>query len=168
MAFEGDIHAVGHHLQTHAHGLGGGPRDAYARSAYNRYYYSVFLRTRDLFRSINPSWSRASHGDYPKILLGDVRKQLQRGWTRARKDGDRRLMQDTAAALRAVDALSGLLEKAYALRVVADYEPEELVEFNGVDRFSLKEVEITSAHAWRSLCDTFCSEINLAWVQINA
>jgi hypothetical protein len=77
-------------------------------------------------------------------------------------------MQDTAAALRAVDALSGLLEKAYALRVVADYEPEELVEFNGVDRFSLKEVEITSAHAWRSLCDTFCSEINLAWVQINA
>jgi hypothetical protein len=140
MAFEDGIHAVGHHLQTHAHGLGGGQRDAYARSAFNRYYYSVFLKTRDLFRTINPAWARMPHADYPETLKGAVRKQLRKGWTRARRDGDTKLQCDTEAAIRAVEALSSLLEKAYAIRVVADYEPEEVVDFRGGDRFSLKEV----------------------------
>lgn len=168
MAFEDGIHAVGLHLQTHAHGLGGGQRDAYARSAFNRYYYSVFLKTRDLFRTINPSWSRMPHADYPATLRVAVRKQLKSAWRRARRDGDNKLLRDTESALRAVDALSNLLEKAYAIRVVADYNPEEEVDFQGGDRFSLKEVEITSAHAWRPECDTFCKAIYSAWVQINA
>lgn len=167
MAFEGEIHAVGHHLQTYAHGLGAGQRDAYARSAFNRYYYSVFLRSRDLLRSLDPSWSRTGHATYPDILRGEVRRQLRKGWTRARKDHDGKLMRDTEAAIRAVAALSSLLEMAYAIRVVADYEPEEEVTFSGVDRFSLKQVEVTSAHAWRSHCETYCSEIRLAWAQIN-
>ncbi len=167
MSFEREIHAVGHHLQTHVHGLAEGQKDAYARSAFNRYYYSVFLKSRELFRALNPAWSKLPHADYPLILRGDVRKQLKKGWTRARKGGDGQLMRDAEAALRAVEALSGLLEKAYAIRVVADYEPEEVVDFSGGDRFSLKEVEITSAHAWRSQCDTFCSEIHSVWIQVN-
>ncbi|UES56043.1 hypothetical protein GFK91_10745 [Roseibium aggregatum] len=167
MAFDGDIHTVGHHLQTYAHSFGGVERDAYARSAFNRYYYCVFLKTRDLFKSLDPSWSRMPHAGFPSVLKGEVRKQLKKGWTRARKNSDNKLMRDTETALRAVEALSGLLETAYAIRVVADYEPEETVEFNGVDRFSLKEVEITSAHGWRSKCEIFCDEIQSAWLQLN-
>ena len=167
MAFEGDLHAVGHHLQTYAHGLVAEQRDAYARSAFNRYYYGVFLRSRDLLRALDPSWSRTGHAKYPELLRGEVRKQLKRGWTRARKDDDGKLMRDTEAAIRAIAALSSLLETAYAIRVVADYEPEEEVSFSGAERFSLKQVEVTSAHAWRSQCETYCSEINLAWAQIN-
>lgn len=167
MAFEGGIHAVGLHLQTYAHNFDGAERDAYARSAFNRYYYSIFLKTRELFRSLDPAWSRKPHAEYPVTLRKPVRKQLKAGWTRARRDDDTKLMRDVEAALRAVEALSGLLERAYAIRVVADYEPEQEVKFDGADRFSLNEVEITSAHGWRSKCDTFCAEISAAWKQVN-
>lgn len=168
MAFEHDIHAVGHHLQNFAHNFAGEERDAYARSAFNRYYYSIFLKTRDLFISLDPTWSRKPHADYPVTLRASVRKQLKKGWTRAQKSGDIKLMRDIETALKAIEALSSLLEKAYAIRVVADYEPEQVVEFNGENRFSLKEVEITSAHGWRARCNTFCTEIRNAWVQANA
>lgn len=168
MAFERDIHVVGHHLQNYAHNFAGEERDAYARSAFNRYYYSIFLKTRSLFSSLDPAWSRKPHAEYPVTLRVSVKKQLKKGWTRAQKDGDAKLMRDIEAAFRSIEALSVLLEKAYAIRVVADYEPEQEVEFHDANRFSLKEVEITSAHGWRARCDSFCSEIQKAWMQANA
>ncbi len=120
---------VAHHLQIQAHGLVGPERDAFARSAYNRYYYGCFLSLRTTFAEMNPQWTKNPHKSYPELLNGAISRKLKQERTRASKSGDTDLVRIIDAALRGIPEISKIMTEANAARVVADYEPSIAVDF---------------------------------------
>lgn len=160
------IHNVGHYLQKEAVSANSDDRDAFARSAFNRYYYGAFLNTRALLGSLDPSWLSMSHSGYPEVLKGKVRKKLNQAREKARKNGDSTLVSRIDTAKRAVDELAKIMTIAYAIRVVADYEPDEPVNFVGSLRFSLRSIDISDAHAWENGSRMLCSSVERVWNEI--
>ena len=71
------------------------------------------------------------------------------------------------AAKRAIYELAKTMETAYGIRVVADYEPLEEVEFNPEYRFSLRSVGITDAHDWESKTRLLCQAVRNTWNEIH-
>jgi len=73
------LHNVATHLISQARSMGSEMLvDAYARSAFNRYYYSSFLSTRELLSQLNGSWGREPHKNIPKILSENVVGQIKK------------------------------------------------------------------------------------------
>ena len=161
------MQVVGLYLQKEAVKDLGNEKDLFARSAYNRYYYSAFLTTRSLFANLNPDWATLPHKSYPEVLNGKIVKRLSEAKSRARKNDDHELVSILDAAIRAAKALASLMEKANGVRVVADYHPAEQVEFKDTQRFSLKQIDITEAHGWLDQVVYWNSAIANAWKQIN-
>ena len=158
---------VGHHLQVEAKKKLGEERDLFARSAYNRYYYAVFLLARSAFASINADWSVAPHKSYPEILKGTITGKFRKAKQNANKVHDYDLIARIENAVHAAAELAKLMEKAYATRIVADYQPLECVVFNGADRFSLKKIDITDAHSWHEKAMIWTKIITDTWAQID-
>ncbi|MCC6597770.1 MAG: hypothetical protein IT559_03160 [Alphaproteobacteria bacterium] len=161
------MHRVAHHLQVHAVSAASNERDAYARSAFNRYYYDLFLLVRSMLIFLDSEkYSSLSHSDYPNVLK-KIAKYFQKEKEQARRSGDVPLETMLQLAISASKALASLMEKAYSVRIVADYNPEESVNFVSDKRFSLKKIEITDAHNWRTDVETWIRNIKQAWRQIN-
>lgn len=59
--------------------------DLFGRSAFNRYYYSTFLITRELLRSLDPKWGTAAHKNIPEILRDSLKKKLSTSWLPRKK-----------------------------------------------------------------------------------
>lgn len=161
------MHEVGHHLQVTAISSPSGKKDLFARSAYNRYYYSVFLLVREMLSSFDSKWSKIPHKDAPEILKGDIFKKFKREQSKALNTGDAALRNQLDTGRRALSELASILIKANATRVVADYQPSEKVDFTKATRFSLKNIEITEAHNWTGRVETLIEIINKSWLQIN-
>jgi hypothetical protein len=159
---------VGLYLQKEAIKNHGTDRDQFARSAYNRYYYTVFLSARAMLEKLDSKWSRTPHKSYPALLNGSIAKSFRDAKSRARRNGDHELVSKLDGGIRAAQALAKVMNKAYGIRVVADYEPAEFVDFSSADRFSLKSVEITEAHGWEGAVELWTRTILQAWRQINA
>jgi hypothetical protein len=168
MAISEDMHRVAHHLQMTAVAAAANERDSYARSCYNRYYYSVFLQCREMLSDMDASWSRIAHASYPELLGGKVRKAFKTERIRASKSGDKDLVKLIDKACRSIAELQKIIITANSTRVVADYEPEEKVDFVVADRFSLRSISVTEAHGWTISVQTHCRTILNAWRQSNA
>lgn len=161
------IHNVGHHLQKEAVSAAAGHRDAYARSAFNRYYYSAFLNTRALLESLDPSWSSRPHAHIPSLLKKTVCKELKRARYNAQKIGDKKLVSQINSATAAVEQLAEIMKRAYGVRVVADYEQNEHVSFDRSPRFSLRSIDISDAHEWEQKTQVLCTNVSKVWNQIH-
>jgi hypothetical protein len=162
-----NMHRVAHHLQVTAVGAAAADRDAFARSAYNRYYYSVFLQARTMMRQMDPKWSKLPHASYPDVLRGQITKAFKAERKKADRNGDMALAHSIDQACRAIAALREIIVKANTTRVVADYEPEEGIDFTAAERFSLRSVDVTEAHAWNSRAGSLCQTILRSWKQFN-
>lgn len=160
------MHIVGHHLQLQAVAVGAGEKDAYARSAFNRYYYSAFLTVREMLRKLDPAWSSPDHAGIPGLLRGQVQRKLKAGKPPAQKIGDTALVSKIERAVRSIHELAEILNTARGIRVVADYEAEEPVVFDGIPRFTLRSVDITDAHDWAGAARLHCATIQSAWEEI--
>lgn len=158
---------VGLHLQKVAVEERGPERDKFARSAYNRYYYAVYLDVREMFAQLDASWARTPHKSYSEILEGQVTRKFKEERRKAYKNGDSELVRLIDDAQRAARALASLMQKANGIRVVADYEPAEAVIFSTTDRFSLKNIGITEAHGWQDNAKLWIRTIQNAWNQIS-
>lgn len=160
---------VAHHLQVQAHKETEERRDAFARSAYNRYYYASFLRARELVHRIFPERNEElGHASYPEFLEGKVLKKLQEGQRRADRTGDHELSGILNKAKFATLSLSQQFRKANAVRITADYYPEKYIEFSGKARFSLESINISEAHNWIKQTEQFAQVIESAWNQMYA
>lgn len=158
---------VAHHLQKEAIPKSGDERGLYARSAYNRYYYNTFLIVRALLSEMDVKWSRMPHKDYPIFLKSTIIKDYKAAKVRAKKTNDSVLERKVESGIRAAQALASLMEKANGVRIVADYEPSEKVNFKSADRFSLKSIDITQAHEWNDSVTLWVKDIKQAWDHIN-
>ncbi len=158
---------VGHHLQVEAKKKAGTERDLFARSAYNRYYYAVFLAVRSMLVKLNANWDRPTHKGCPTLLKTTITKKFRTAKSRARKNSDSVLISKLESGIHAAAELANVMERAYAARIVADYEPSEAVNFTSAERFSLKSIEITEAHEWNGSVQTWTTSIWEAWRQID-
>lgn len=159
---------VGLHLQVQAHNASADDKDAFARSAYNRYYYASFLLTRDMIRRLYPErTANLGHADYPEFLKGTVIKDLKSEEKTARRLGDGELLKILGRAKYAVYDLAGQFVQSNAIRLIADYEPETTVSFEKQQRFSLRNLSITDAHKWADQTGSYISMIEEAWKHRN-
>lgn len=161
------MQVVGHHLQLEAIKQAPAQRDLFARSAYNRYYYAVFLNVRGMVEKLNPSWTNQPHKGYPELLKGSVVRKFKQARARAVRLSDHEAVSTFAAGISATLSLATLMETAYAIRIVADYHPLELVDFHSSSRFSLKSIGITEAHTWEPTARTLIANIIQAWAQMD-
>lgn len=161
------MHEVGHYLQIEALKRADPEKDLFARSAYNRYYYSIFLTARNLLSLIDSKYERLPHKSYPEVLLGNIVSTLKKGGRTASKNGDHALVTKIASAVSAANDLSNLMEAAYATRIAADYMPSIKVNFVGPGRFELQGISITDAHNWTARAATWCRVILDAWRQVD-
>lgn len=140
-------------------------KDLFGRSAFNRYYYAAFLVTREMLGTFNPGWKITAHKAIPNLLITSVRKPVV---TRLKKDEKKGLITKRELSSlqtklnKATNNLSNLLLEAYDIRLIADYEPEQLVtEKNKV--ISLHTCKLTSAKSWADKANAYCKEIRKVW-----
>ena len=161
------IHAVGRHLQITALKKAKPVQDAYARSAFNRYYYGAYLTVRRMFREMDHQWSRAPHATYPELLRGKITKEFQKALSRAVRNGDSALIRDIGKAKHSVLELKEVMFTANEVRKIADYRPELPVDFGDNKRFSIRTIDVSEAHDWEKKANVFCSVILLVWRKIH-
>jgi len=161
------MHEVGHHLQIEAIKKDGPEKDLFARSAYNRYYYSIFLIAREMLLTLNPDYRQLAHQDYPAILSGSIVKSFKKDRSIAQKNNDYNLFNKIESAISASKNFSELMHRAYATRVVADYQPHEKINFTDNERFYLNGMSITEAHNWLSRATLWRDTIIDAWRQVH-
>lgn len=160
---------VARHLQVRAISLhqSGDDGDTFARSAYNRYYYAMFLSVRSCLSGLNAAWSRLPHSNYPEVLENTVQKKINDGRRRAQKISDQKLLRICSQGLNAARNLADIMKAGYSIRVISDYQPEIRVSFDSSDRFNLNGVDITVAHQWPQQAKVFGVLIAQAWRQID-
>ena len=142
-----------------------GDKDLFARSAFNRYYYALFLVTRQMIGDFEAGWRGTVHAQIPNLLRTAVKKKVERSLKKAvRNDlmslGESSRIRDEHNT--SISTLATLLEEAYQVRIVADYEPEIVVEQTG-SVISLDSHKLTSAKAWPDRASACCKSIRKVW-----
>lgn len=155
---------VAHHLQQTAIAKrnGGDDFDVFARSAFNRYYYSLFLIVRGSVLSMKPDWE-AVHSGLPDILTGSIYKKIHSYRANSLKRQDAETIEICNRALSALKTLAELMRSANSVRVLADYNPQVKIVDEGDLRFALGTTNITSAHNWPTRATILVREIERAW-----
>jgi hypothetical protein len=103
-----------------------GEANLYGRSAFNRYYYAVYLSVREMLRSGQPEHAGAAHKDLPGLLTDAALKRIKVEVKRQVKlellpyrEGEGMIH----AATDALTTLADILQDGYRMRVIADYKP---------------------------------------------
>jgi len=142
--------------------------DLLGRSAYNRYYYSAYLITRQTVGQMRSDWKRISHAGLPTLLdsalINVVKSHLERQRrTNLITQGQySRLLSDFR---NTANELAQLLKLAYNIRTLADYEPEIKISYiNHV--ISLQSCNITTAKEWTAKTDKLCGRLLRLWKEI--
>ncbi|USA40186.1 hypothetical protein [Pelagerythrobacter marinus] len=162
------MEVVGNHLEAEAARREANLNefDLFGRSAFNRYYYAAFLLAREMMRKFNPNW-RGSHQGLPDNIVTSTAKVLKEAKRRARKVGDKGLEDKCGVGVYHSHELAELLRNAYAIRTLADYEPEQLIQRNDKGGISLGLIRISSAKHWPSQARRHIGEIEEAWRAAN-
>ena len=140
-------------------------KDVFGRSAFNRYYYSAFLVTREMLAGFDSKWKKAKHSSIPDLLTGSIKKQIKK---KLISNVEKGLMTESekwkllASLSSSTAELSNLLRNAYSLRCVADYEPEELITCED-EVIKLQNENLTSAKMWPGKANSCCKVIRRVW-----
>jgi len=149
------MRVVAEHLEEHCKQLTAPcDRDHFARSAFNRYYYAIFLTIRSTLAKIDPNWDEPTHRDVPILLRNSVVKKLRRrskGHVMSEPEAAKLSSQGCTAA----KALADLVETGNETRKLADYAPERPVLFENAT-ISLGGVKTSTARKWCIDAETRC------------
>ena len=140
-------------------------KDLFGRSAFNRYYYSAFLLTRKMLGEFKSQWMKEKHANIPNLLRTTVTNEVKKALKAAEKDNilqrgeASRILQ---AQKSSANRLANLLEDAYKIRIIADYEPEIAIRQNK-KIITLDRYKLTSAKSWPDQAGALCGAIRKAW-----
>ena len=126
--------------------------DKFGRTAFNRYYYSLFLENFELVTTLNNSWKTVSHKDLPSLLIGKVFKKIKDKAIKLNKEkliNDKELEDYTHRAQSALSELSNILNESRAIRVIADYNPD-IVAIRTKNIIKLSDQSTKNAKRWIS------------------
>ena len=137
--------------------------DLFSRSAFNRYYYSVYLTVLTALKRIGCAPERPTHTNVRDTLTGTVRKKLRQELKRGQVRGaDKDLIHSVST--NGVDELRQLLLNAYRVRCEADYNPKQKVDrIEGTDIAKLAGCTILSASHWQQSADFYTNIIKRAY-----
>lgn len=143
-------------------------KDAFGRSAFNRYYYAAYLLVKESFAKLREEWAGdLPHAQIPEMLRGNVKNTLTKGKRRARRTEDHDTFNLCERAISAAMGLAHLMDEARVTRVVADYKPELLVDFSEGVGYSLNTVSVLQAQNWPYKAKSYLSAISTAWKHVN-
>ena len=137
--------------------------DLFSRSAFNRYYYSVYLTVLTALKRIGCAPPKPNHTSVPDALTGEVRKKLLRELKKGQIRGaDEDFIHGVST--NGVDELKQLLLNAYRVRIEADYYPKQKVDrIEGPDIAELAGCTILSASHWQQRADSYTGMIEYAY-----
>lgn len=154
------LHFVGTTLSGEAKKSNGDIADAFGRSAFNRYYYAAYLEVRSLLLMFNSRW-KINHDEAPNYLRKNLPKIFREEINRQQKrhvithaEG----MKISSAVLHSGSNIAQVLEVAYKVRVISDYEPEEPVTFDQAT-FHLDSHSEVEAKGWLKTVEIHKSRI---------
>ncbi|WP_322014885.1 hypothetical protein [Paraburkholderia sp. J12] len=140
----------------------------FGRSAFNRYYYSVYLSTREMIAIGHPEIKKLKHKELPDLLIGKIQERIQEEAARQKK---RHLLTDGQAsqliqsARQALSELANILREGYHIRVVADYEPAVIaVVANG--HVTLEQKTSDAARNWGRRAQYCIGQVRRVWRQL--
>jgi len=159
---------VAEHLETEAKRRSKNVDDVnlFARSAFNRYYYATFLLARELMKKFRPSW-RGSHSALPKELTGSILREIKQLKKKANRLHDWEIVSQCDVCIHHIHQLSELLESAYGLRVIADYEPEITATIDVGGTITLGDKKISDAKHWVEQAISLKGKIETFWDNSN-
>ena len=138
-------------------------RDAYARSAFNRYYYATFLEARRLLSGIDSKWKGTPHKSYPDHLKGKMLRKLKNKSMLMKELNDYSSSKLLDSACHNLPILAEMMEVGYNLRIQADYVPENLVIFSSTTNYELGNVTLEKAKQWPVRANRIADQILRAW-----
>ena len=146
--------------------------DLFGRSAYNRYYYSVFLHVRMVLMTIDSRWAppyKLAHNSVPGLFRGRVLTKLTKQLEVAQKSGQ--ITPDEAKQMfswahTAAEELAMLLDSAREVRTVADYHPETAVTREGAV-IKLSDCKLDTAKNWKRRAETLAKTILYIYGQLD-
>ena len=106
------------------------------------------------------------HKDVPEVLRGAVKKEIQAGRSKAQKASDQDTVLVCNKAVAATEELAELMEKGYATRVTADYNPQIRIDFSDRHDFELNTVHVKRASEWPDKAQGLIKTISVAWRQL--
>ena len=127
----------------------------------------MFLIVREMVSRFDTKWERLPHGSYPEVLNGSVYKTIDSALKKATRISDKESIHSLQSAKSAARDLANLMVMGYAVRVVADYEPDVKIEECGASRFSLNGVNITAAHEWTDRAKILSNAVSKGWSAAN-
>lgn len=138
--------------------------DLFGRSAINRYYYACFLDTRAVVLRIRPGM-QIKHKQLPTNIKGTVAETVRREIARLQRQN--MISFQDATTYRAtlngvVSSWAEILEKAYRLRVIADYRPE-IRAVKVATRIVLNGTSNTDAMDWHRKTVSCVDRIRKLW-----
>lgn len=142
--------------------------DQYGRSAFNRYYYAVYLIVRSKLMDINPRWARSPHKNIPDILTKSVYSHARDQAMKLERAGQltQREKSDLIRSIKiCADELSKILQSAYEARLIADYSPEEKVR-RVANNLELSIYKIGSAQGWPKRAERNAGQLAAKWRQL--
>ena len=115
----------------------------------------------------DPAWAKTSHKEIPNLLKDCVGRRIkeairkQSGKVFSQHDGKLMALEANGAIVR----LAQLLESAYAVRCVADYEPAQRIR---VDQKSFELIGHSShaANAWPKRTTVYTGTILKIWKRL--
>jgi hypothetical protein len=146
---------VADYLSREAKKSGQTDPDAFARTAFNRYYYAAFLSIREFLNTIDPAWIKSGHKNIPDVLTITLMKKIKKSadiQLRNNLINDRSKQKIIHQANTSTSDIANILKSAYEVRVVADYYPEKRVSFTR-DNFILEKHSQREAENWKSKID---------------
>ncbi|MEB2416658.1 hypothetical protein [Citrobacter sp. R-1.5.2] len=124
--------------------------DAFARSAFNRYYYACFLCIRTFVSSIEAKWSNVAHLDVPNLLRNNVKQKIDAELKKGEKIGiltPGGYQSKKSMVLTSLEIMASTMSLAYIVRGIVDYEPEIKIMFNE-GAFSINATSVAEAKGW--------------------
>lgn len=153
------LHGVADHLSNRAKALlaasAESEADAYARSAFNRYYYATFLTVRELLAIMNSKWEETPHANIPDVLEHGVLKLIKTTAIKQELDhmlSSSRRQSIVKQSIVSTNEISSILKAANHVRKAADYEPNQRIVF-GPAGFELVTYTVGEAGNWKSRAD---------------
>lgn len=142
--------------------------DQFGRSAFNRYYYAVYLVVRSTLMNINPGWARSPHKGIPDILTGSVCRAARDQALKLERAGqlNAREKSNMITSIRiCAHELAQLLQAGYAARLMADYSPEETVR-RVADNLQLSNYTMSEAQAWPERAERSAGRLGAKWREL--
>ncbi|NIF53504.1 hypothetical protein [Burkholderia sp. Ax-1724] len=145
-------------------------RDAnlFGRSAFNRYYYSVYLSTRQMVRIGHPEIKQFKHKELPDLLIGKVQERIQQEASKLKKRNilsDGQASQLVQSARQALSELANILREGYHIRVIADYEPTVIATVSN-GHVILESKTSDAARQWGLRAQRCIGQIHRVWRQL--